>query len=71
MRHGKTSVSQHIDAPVIHIHIVVFFNDREIIKYLHMRYCMYTLRGPYRQVIRVSSFFLTSFKNRYGIGNNV
>ena len=30
------------------------------------------LRGPYRQVIRGSSFFsLMSFKNRYSIGNNV
>ena len=29
------------------------------------------LRGSYRQVIRGSSFFLMSFKNRYSIGNNV
>ena len=30
----------------------------------------FELRGPYQQVIRGSSFFLMSFKNRYSIGNN-
>ena len=33
--------------------------------------CCTRLRGPYRQVIKGSSFFLMSFKNRYSIRNNV
>ena len=40
---------------------VILFNTR----------ISFFLRGPYQQVIRGSSFFLMSFKNRYSIGNNV
>ena len=62
-----TCVSLHVIAlHVITLHVIASNFHRQ------QTFFFFTvLRGLYRQVIRGSSFFLMSFKNRYGIGNNV